>query len=69
MLLTDREFSGVIGKALAMLGDKWPFVIEIEDEDTPAGKQLGDVSYESLLADGDADFIWKLPTDEWNATR
>ena len=67
VLLTDREFSGVIGKALAMLGDRRPFVIEVEDEDAPAGKQLGDVSYESFLADGDADFVWKLPADEWNA--
>ena len=67
VLLTDREFSGVIGKALAMLGDRRPFVIEVEDEDAPAGKQLGDVSYESFLSDGDADFVWKLPADEWNA--
>jgi fatty-acyl-CoA synthase len=67
VLLTDREFSGVIGKALAMLGDRRPFVIEVEDEDAPAGKQLGDVSYESFLSDGDAEFVWKLPADEWNA--
>ena len=67
VLLTDREFSGVIGKALAMLGDRRPFVVEVEDEDAPAGKQLGDVSYESFLSDGDAEFVWKLPADEWNA--
>ena len=66
-LLTDREFSGPIGKALAMLGDRRPFVIEVEDDEAPAGKQLGDVSYESFLAGGDADFAWKLPADEWDA--
>ena len=52
VLLTDREFSGVIGKALAMLGDRRPFVIEVEDEDAPAGNSLGDVSYESFLSHG-----------------
>jgi fatty-acyl-CoA synthase len=67
VLLTDREFSGVIGKALAMLGDRRPFVVEVEDGDAPAGEWLGDVSYESFLADGDANFLWTLPSDEWNA--
>jgi fatty-acyl-CoA synthase len=67
VLLTDREFSGVIGKALAMLGDRQPLVIEVEDDDAPAGQQLGTVSYEAFLAEGDADFNWKLPADEWNA--
>jgi fatty-acyl-CoA synthase len=67
VLLIDREFAGVIEKALAMLGDRRPFVIEVEDEDAPAGEQLGDVSYESFLAQGDPDFIWQLPADEWNA--
>ena len=50
VLLTDREFAGVIEKALAMLGDRRPFVIEVDDDDAPAGKRLGDVSYESFLA-------------------
>ncbi len=67
VLLTDREFSGVIGKALAMLGERRPLVIEVEDEDAPAGGPLGTVSYEAFLAEGDADFNWQLPADEWNA--
>ena len=67
VLLTDREFSGVIEKALAMLGSRRPFVIEVEDDDAPAGKALGDVSYEALLAAGDPDFVWRLPSDEWDA--
>jgi fatty-acyl-CoA synthase len=67
VLLTDREFAGVVGKALAMLGDRRPWVIEVEDEDAPAGKALGDVSYEAFLALGAPDFAWQLPADEWNA--
>ncbi len=67
VLLTDREFAGVVGPALALLGAKRPFVIEVEDEEAPAGQALGDVAYESFLAHGDAAFNWQGPADEWNA--
>ena len=67
VLLIDREFAGVVEKALAMLGPRRPFVIEVEDDDAPAGKNLGDVAYEAFLAGGDPDFLWQLPADEWNA--
>ena len=67
VLLIDREFAGVVEKALAMLGPRRPFVIEVEDDDAPAGKNLGDVAYEAFLAGGDPDFLWQLPSDEWNA--
>ena len=71
VLLTDREFAGVIEQALALLaatpGLARPLVIEVEDDDAPAGKALGDVSYETFLAHGDAAFVWQLPADEWDA--
>ncbi|HJW11417.1 MAG TPA: AMP-binding protein, partial [Albitalea sp.] len=44
-----------------------PFVIEVEDDEAPAGASLGDVSYEAFLAHGDPAFAWQLPSDEWNA--
>ncbi len=67
VLLVDREFSGVVEKALAMLADKRPFVIEVEDDEAPAGAALGDISYENFIAQGSPDFEWELPTDEWDA--
>lgn len=67
VLMTDREFSAVVEKALAMMGDKRPLVIEVEDEDAPAGKVLGEVSYENFISQGSSDFDWKLPADEWDA--
>ena len=67
VLLVDREFSGVIEKALAMLTDKRPFVIEVEDDEAPAGKALGEISYEDFIAQRSPDFEWKLPADEWDA--
>ena len=67
VLLTDREFAGVVEKALALLGPNKPFVIEVEDDEAPAGKALGDVNYETFLGHGDASFGWQGPADEWDA--
>ena len=67
VLLTDREFSAVVHKALDLLGDKRPFVIEVEDDEAPAGQAVGDTSYENFIAQGRADFEWELPGDEWDA--
>jgi fatty-acyl-CoA synthase len=67
VLLTDREFAPVIGKALAMMGDRRPLVIEVEDDSAPAGDRLGEIDYEAFLESGDADGTWRLPADEWDA--
>ncbi len=67
VLITDGEFAGVVEQALATLGDHRPLVIEVEDVHAPAGKHLGDIDYERFLADGDPDFQWRLPGDEWDA--
>jgi fatty-acyl-CoA synthase len=67
VLLTDREFAKVVGAALAMLGDDAPLVVEVEDDEAPAGAYLGQLSYEALLAEGDPAFAWHRPADEWDA--
>lgn len=67
VLLTDREYSEVIGHALDMLGDRRPLVVEVKDSRAPAGRQLGQISYEELLAGGDPSYAWQLPNDEWDA--
>ena len=67
VLITDREFASVVEKALTILGDQRPFVIEVEDDLAPPGKALGDVAYESFIALGDPQFSWQLPADEWDA--
>jgi fatty-acyl-CoA synthase len=66
VLLTDREFSGVIGAALALMADP-PIVIDIEDDLAPPGARLGETTYEALLAEGDPHFAWQPPADEWDA--
>jgi fatty-acyl-CoA synthase len=67
VLLTDREFAPLVERALALVGNRRPLVVEVEDDAAPPGKALGSVSYEALLAEGDPDYAWSLPGDEWNA--
>src|SRR5689334_23513541 len=65
-LITDREFSVTIEQALALLEDR-PLVIDIDDPNFDGGKALGEISYESLLAEGDPEYAWENPVDEWDA--
>ncbi len=67
VLLTDREFSGVVAGALNLLGERRPLVIEVDDDGAPAGAALGDISYEAFLDEGDPSATWSGPSDEWNA--
>src|SRR5208282_524770 len=66
VLITDREFSATIEKALAS-AKKRPLVIDIDDELAPPGKLLGAMDYEKFIAAGDPDFAWAYPADEWDA--
>ncbi|MEZ4866792.1 MAG: acyl-CoA synthetase [Caldilineaceae bacterium] len=66
VFLTDTEASTTIREALAQL-EHPPLVIDIVDPYSDGGDQLGDLDYEALLAEGDPDFAWQLPTDEWQA--
>jgi fatty-acyl-CoA synthase len=66
VLLTDREFSDTIAKALARLKKK-PLVIDVDDPAYAGGALLGAMNYEQFLAAGDPQFAWFLPDDEWNA--
>ena len=67
VLLVDREFSGVVAKALAMV-ERRPFVIDVDDPVYEGeGERLGDVEYEEFLSGGDPAYAWQPPSDEWNA--
>src|SRR5712692_8063492 len=67
VLITDREFSKVVKEALALAEVK-PLVIDYDDaEFTGAGERLGTIEYEDFLREGDPDFSWLMPADEWDA--
>jgi fatty-acyl-CoA synthase len=67
VLITDREFFKVIKEALAVSSTK-PLVIDYDDPDFAGpGERLGSMEYEEFLNEGDPDFSWKMPDDEWDA--
>ncbi|SAL86845.1 AMP-dependent synthetase/ligase [Caballeronia choica] len=66
VLITDREYSAIIEHALPMLEER-PLVIDIDDPAYQGGKLLGEKDYEAFLLEGDANFQWSLPADEWDA--
>ena len=65
-LITDKEFSPIVKQALTRLGRKIP-VIDIDDPAAAAGERLGEKDYEAFLAEGDGEFDWSPPADEWQA--
>jgi fatty-acyl-CoA synthase len=66
VLITDREFSPVISEALKQLGRPIT-IIDIDDPLADGGGLLGEIEYEAFLAEGDADFRFQPPEDEWQA--
>ena len=66
VLLTDREFSGVIRQALQKLERK-PLVIDVHDDLAPPGDRIGEIEYEAFIAAGDPAFAWQMPADEYQA--
>ena len=66
ILITDREFSGVVADALSRAKAR-PTVIDIDDPAVSSGGLLGDMDYEAFLATGDPDFHGAPPADEWDA--
>ncbi|MGI9301776.1 MAG: acyl-CoA synthetase [Gammaproteobacteria bacterium] len=66
VLITDTELADVVGKALQKAKNK-PVVIDATDPAVPAGVRLGEIGYESFLSEGDPEFAWQGPADEWQA--
>ena len=66
VVITDKELSGMVGSALDLL-EKRPLVIDIDDPMAGGGALLGETDYEAFLRNGDPDFAWQLPEDEWQA--
>ena len=72
VLIVDREFSAVVAEALKLAKVR-PLVVDFDDpeygEDAayPKGARIGTLDYEDLVSEGDADFDWLMPDDEWDA--
>ena len=66
VVLVDREFTGVMAEALSQAKSD-PTVVWIDDILAEGGDPLGELEYEALLAEGDPEFDWPWPEDEWQA--
>jgi fatty-acyl-CoA synthase len=67
VLIVDREHAKVMKEALARANVR-PLVIDYDDpEYTGSGDRIGSVEYEDFLREGDEDFAWRMPNDEWDA--
>ena len=71
VVIVDPEFAPVMKKALAMALAEMPrkiLVIDaLDDLFTGDSESLGSQSYEQFLAGGDPEFVWRMPSDEWEA--
>ena len=71
VVIVDPEFSGVMKKALEIAkkdSGRDFLVVDVEEKefDVP-GEKLGKLTYEKLLSEGDPNFAWQVPADEWQA--
>jgi fatty-acyl-CoA synthase len=66
LLITDTEFADTIDEALDFLPRRLA-VIDIDDPLFGGGRRLGEKDYEAFLEDGDPEFDWRGPDDEWQA--
>ncbi|MCP4070870.1 MAG: acyl-CoA synthetase [Hyphomicrobiales bacterium] len=67
LLIIDREFSALIKQALDK-AEVTPVVITWDDPEFPqTGEMLGKLEYEQFIAQGDEDYQWQMPSDEWDA--
>ena len=72
VLIVDREFSAVMRDALERATVK-PLVIDYDDPNYPddapypKGGRIGSIDYEAFVSQGDPDFSWSMPDDEWDA--
>lgn len=68
VVLVDPEFSEVVQRAIRMTGHAADMlVVDIVDPSFDGGVQVGQITYDALLAEGHPTFKYELPADEWDA--
>ena len=65
-VIVDREFGEVMRDAISRLENK-PLIIDVDDPEYGEGVQASDLDYEAFLTEGDPQFPWQFPDNEWDA--
>jgi fatty-acyl-CoA synthase len=66
VLLADPEFAPTVRAALAATRREL-LVVDLDDPLAPPAEALGTLRYDALLAEGDPDYAWPGPLDEWDS--
>ncbi|WP_151746637.1 acyl-CoA synthetase [Acinetobacter soli] len=68
VLLVDQEFAGLAKAALSLVKQDI-FVIDVDDAEYENcfSPPIGEIEYEDWLCEGNPEFEWTLPDDEWDA--
>lgn len=66
LVVSDRDLNPVMKEAIATIPNPPP-VIDIDDDLADGGELIGEIEYETFLLEGDVDYDWSLPEDEWQA--
>ncbi|MGI9289041.1 MAG: acyl-CoA synthetase, partial [Pseudomonadales bacterium] len=67
VLIVDREFVAMIEPALKLASVN-PVLIDYDDTEFPqTGRLAGAIEYEDFLSNGNSEFEWLMPADEWDA--
>lgn len=66
LVFVDTAFSDVVKKAFEINEAIVP-AVDIIDAQGPGGACIGSSTYDQLVKEGDPDFPWKGPGDEWDA--
>ena len=70
LLITDTQFSPTVKKALEIYGKKIDIIDIVDNQailNDIEGERLGSWKYEDFLLQGDSNYQWRRPKDEWQA--
>ena len=67
LVIVDREFAPLMREAIAV-SECRPYLVVVDDPEANSDNvDLGDETYEQFIADGEPDYAWLRPEDEWQA--
>jgi len=67
VVLADTQFLTVLEAAIGMMEGEAPLIVEVPDERAGYHATGRYLTYDALLAEGDADAPWIMPEDEWES--
>ncbi len=68
VVIVDKELAHVVREALSLMTGPRPLIVDHVDLTVEVeGETFGELEFEGLLGEGDPEFDWPRPTDEWDA--